>query len=197
MDSIKAIAAATLICLSAFGQPITTEERSTTLKELERTRTLMLAAIAGVSEAQAQKKPAPDRWSVLECVEHLALTERGIFAAMQANLKAPEASEAERAKTKGKAEMLGQFMPDRSRKATAPVEVAPRGEFKTLAAARAAFEAARKATIDFVATTDLPLHAHVTKHFAFGELDVYQWFVLMAGHVERHTKQINEVKATF
>ena len=197
MDSIKAIAAATLICLSAFGQAITTEERSTTLKELERTRTLMLAAIAGVSEAQAQKKPAPDRWSVLECVEHLALTERGIFATMQANLKAPEASEAERAKTKGKAELLGQFMPDRSRKATAPVEVAPRGEFKTLAAARAAFEAARKETIDFVATTDLPLHAHVTKHFAFGELDVYQWFVLMAGHVERHTKQIHEVKATF
>ena len=183
MDSIKAIAAATLICLSAFGQAITPEERSTTLKELDRTRTLMLAAIASVSEAQAQKKPAPDRWSVLECVEHLALTERGIFAAMQANLKAPEASEAERAKTKGKA--------------TAPVEVAPREEFKTLAAARAAFEAARKATIDFVAITNLPLHSHVTKHFAFGELDVYQWFVLMAGHVERHTKQINEVKATF
>ena len=197
MDSIKAIAAATLICLSAFGQAITTEERSTTLKELERTRTLMLASIDGVSEAQAQKKPAPDRWSVLECVEHLALTERGIFATMQANLKAPEAREAERAKTKGKTEILGQFMPDRSRKASAPVEVAPRGEFKTLAAARAAFEAARKETIDFVASTDLPLHSHVTKHFAFGELDVYQWFVLMAGHVERHTKQIHEVKATF
>ncbi len=197
MDSIKAITTATLICLSAFGQPITSDERSRTLLELERTRTLMLSAIDGVEEEQAKKKPAPERWSVLECVEHLALTERGIFAAMQANLKAPESSEAERAKTRGKAEVLGQFMPDRSRKATAPVEVAPRGEFKTLAAARAAFEAARKATIDFVATTDLPLHSHVTKHFAFGELDVYQWFVLMAGHVERHTRQINEVKATF
>ena len=117
---------------------------------------------------------------------------------MQANLKVPGSSDAERAKTtRGKAEVLGQFMPDRSRKATAPVEVAPRGEFKTPAAARDAFEAARKDTIDFVATTDLPLHSHVTKHFAFWELDVYQWFVLMAGHVERHTKQINEVKATF
>ena len=116
---------------------------------------------------------------------------------MQANLKAPESSAADRAKTRGKAEVLGQFMPDRSRKATAPVEVAPRGEFKTLAAARTAFEAARKDTIGFVATTNLPLHSHVSEHFASGELDVYQWFVLMAGHVERHTRQIDEVKATF
>lgn len=197
MDFYKTAATGALICLTAFGQAITPEERSKTLNELERTRNLMLTAIDGVSELQAQKKPAPERWSVLECVEHLALTERGIFAAMQANLKAPQASVADRARTKGKTEILGQFMPDRSRKATAPVEVAPRGEFKTLAAARAAFEAARKDTITFVTTTDLPLHSYVSKHFAFGELDVYQWFVLMAGHVERHTKQINEVKATF
>lgn len=200
MVSTKIAAAAALVFLSCpalFGQPITTEERRKTVVELERTRDLLLNSLDGVSEANAAKKPAADRWSVLECVEHLALTERGIFAAMQATLKSPVSSEEDRAKTRGKAEVLGKFMPDRSRHAAAPVEVAPKGMFKTLADARAAFEAARKDTISFVSATDLPLHSHVTRHFAFGELDAYQWFVLMAGHVERHTKQVNEVKATF
>lgn len=200
MVYIKTAAAAALIllaCPALFGQPITTEERRKTVVELERTRDLLLTSLDGVSEANAAKKPAADRWSVLECVEHLALTESGIFAMMQANLKKPASSDEERAKTKGKSEALGMFMPDRSRRAAAPVEVAPKGMFKTLAEARAAFEAARKETISFVGSTDLPLHSHVTRHFAFGELDAYQWFVLMAGHVERHTKQVNEVKATF
>jgi len=157
----------------------------------------MLTAIEGVSETDAVKKPAVDRWSVHECVEHVAVTERGIFAMMQGLLQSPPASEEDRARTNGKTELLAKAMPDRSRRAAAPVEVAPTGQFKTLADARAALIAARKATIDFLEKTDKPLHSHVTKHFAFGELDAYQWFTLMAGHVERHTKQVNEVKATF
>jgi hypothetical protein len=179
------------------GQSITPEERGKAIAELERSEKLLLAAIEGISEIDAAKKPSAERWSVLECVEHMALTERGVFAMMQTALQAPVASEAERAKTKGKAEMLAKFMPDRSRRATAPVEVAPKGMFKTLAEARAAFVSARKTTIEFVSKTELPLHSHVSKHFAFGELDVYQWFVLMSAHVERHTKQVNEVKASW
>ena len=200
MVCFKAAATAALVLMLGTGlsaQPITTEERQKAIAELERSRDLVLAAIDGVSEANAGKKPAADRWSVLECTEHLALTERGIFAMMQGTLKTPAASEEDRAKTRGKAAMLAKFMPDRSRRASAPVEVAPKGMFKTLAEARAALIAARKDTIDFVAKTELPLHSHVTKHFAFGELDAYQWFALMAYHMERHTKQIDEVKATF
>lgn len=200
MDRTKTAAAAALILGLGIGleaQTITPDERKKAIADLQRTLELILTATEGVSEADAVKKPAADRWSVLECVEHLALTERGIFAMMQGSLQTPPASEEDRAKTKGKTELLAKAMPDRSRRAAAPVEVAPKGQFKTLAEARAALSAARKATIDFVEKTDKPLHSHVTKHFAFGELDAYQWFTLMAGHVERHTKQVNEVKATF
>jgi len=186
-----------LLAAMAAAQPITPEERRKAVVELERTRDLVLAAIDPVSEENAARKPKPDKWSVLECVEHLALTERGIFAMMQASLQKPESSDGDRAKTRGTTEILAKFMPDRSRRAAAPVEVAPGGQFKTLAAARAELIAARKDTISFVETTELPLHSHVSKHFAFGELDAYQWFTLMAGHMERHTKQVNEVKATF
>lgn len=183
MVFFKAAAAAALV-FALEAQTITPEERTKAVAELERTEKLLLSALDGVSEGDAAKKPSSEKWSILECVEHLALTERGIFAMMQASLKSPEASEADRAKTKGKTEMLARFMPDRSRRAATPVEVAPKGMFKTLAEAKAAFVSARKATIEYVTKTDEPPHSHVSKHFAFGELDAYQWFALMAGHVE-------------
>jgi DinB superfamily len=34
-----------------------------------------LAAVEGLSEAQAETSPAPGRWSVAECVEHVVVAE--------------------------------------------------------------------------------------------------------------------------
>ena len=45
---------------------------------LEDSRADFLAAAEGVSEAQAKASPAPGRWSVLECVEHIVVAESEI-----------------------------------------------------------------------------------------------------------------------
>lgn len=179
------------------AQPMTKAERATALAALEKSNGVLLKAIEGVSEEQAAKKPAPDRWSVLECVEHLTLSERAIYTMLQKLLESPPADDVAKEKTRGKTNVVAQMMPDRSHKATAPAEIAPRGQFTTLAQARSAFQAARGITYAFIRSTDLPLHSHVSRHPAFGELDAYQWITLMVGHVERHAKQIEEVKATF
>jgi hypothetical protein len=39
------------------------------------------------------------------------------------------------------------------------------------------------------------LRAHSAPHPAFQTLDAYQWILFMAAHSDRHTQQINEVKA--
>ncbi len=195
MVSLKTAPAWALILVSALcGQSLTQSERSKAVADLERTRDLLMTATANVSEDKAKIKPGPNRWSVLDCVEHLAVTEVAILGLIEGNLKAPPSSEAERAKTMGKTAMIEKFMPDRSRKATAPAEIAPEGRFKTLAEAREAFMEARKKTIAFTETTEADLHAHVYKHMAFADLDLYQWIVLMAFHSERHTLQAEEAK---
>lgn len=188
---------ALILATSLYGQSLTQSERSKAVSELERTRDLLLSATANVSEDNAKIKPGPGRWSVLDCVEHLAVTEEAIFGLLQGNLKAPPSAEAVRAKTAGKTAMMEKFLTDRSRKVSAPAEIAPTGRFKTLAEAREAFTANRNRTIAFAEKTEEDLHAHVSKHMAFGELDLYQWVLLMAGHSERHTLQAKEVIATF
>lgn len=196
MVSLKTAPAWALVLASTLcGQSLTQSERSKAVSELERTRDLLLSATANVSEDKAKLKPGPNRWSVLDCVEHLAVTEVAILGLIQGNLKGPPSPDADRAKTMGKTAMMEKFMPDRSHKATAPAEIAPQGRFKTLAEAREAFAEARKTTIAFAETTEADLHAHVYKHLAFAELDLYQWILLTAFHAERHTLQAEEAKA--
>ena len=45
------------------------------LIELEDSRSALANAVAGVTEEGSRRKPAPDRWSVLECLEHVARVE--------------------------------------------------------------------------------------------------------------------------
>ena len=46
----------------------------------------------GLSDAQLNFKPAPDRWSVLECVQHITLTSQGLVGFVQQTLKTPNDS---------------------------------------------------------------------------------------------------------
>src|SRR4030081_2831776 len=66
-----------LLCAatSAFSQTLTAADRHRALQYLESTKQGVLDATAGLSEAQWNFKPAPDRWSVAEVTEHIATAE--------------------------------------------------------------------------------------------------------------------------
>src|SRR5262245_47593986 len=59
----------------AVGQDVAPSEREKAFRYLEETRTGVADAVKGLSEAQWKFKPAPDRWSIAEVVEHLAVVE--------------------------------------------------------------------------------------------------------------------------
>src|SRR5258708_11999437 len=71
-------------------------ERDFLLKRLNETRDTFLASFQGVSEEQACFKPAPDRWSICDCVEHLAVAETGLFRQLSENSVPAEAPPASR-----------------------------------------------------------------------------------------------------
>ena len=53
----------------------------------------------------------------------------------------------------------------------------------------------RAATLQFVRETGKALHHHFAPLGPLGDLDGYQWLLLLASHTERHVAQIEEVKA--
>ena len=48
------------------------------LNYLKQTRQDFLKSISGLSEAQWNYKPSPERWSIAECAEHITLAENFI-----------------------------------------------------------------------------------------------------------------------
>ena len=92
-------------------------------------------------------------------------------------------------------EQILKMVPDRSRKAQAPEFLKPAGRWANQADVIKAFEEARKGTMDYVKTTNDDLRDHFGPHPLLGPMDAYQWILLISAHSERHTKQIEEVKA--
>ena len=177
------------------AKTLTPEEREVALKSLQATRDAFLKSIAGLSEQQWKFKPAPDRWSVAEVSEHIAISESTLLGLVQGKIMASPAAPEKRADDKFTDQQILAMIPDRSHKAQAPEFLKPTNRWATREELVAAFEKRRSATIDYVRSTNDDLRDHFGLHPTLGTLDAYQWILLISAHSERHTKQIEEVKA--
>jgi hypothetical protein len=183
------------VSVPAAPTSLTAEEREKALASLQATHDAFLKSIAGLSEKQWRFKSAPDRWSVAEVSEHIGLSESMIFGMVQSRVMTSPAAPEKRAEVAGRDEMILKMVPDRSHKAQAPEFLKPTNRWANEADLTKAFEDSRKATMDYVRTTNDDLRDHFGPHPVFGTLDAYQWILLISAHSERHTKQIEEVKA--
>lgn len=188
--------AMTILAAGALSaQPLTQGERNRLLSELHATRKQFLDAIEGLNPAQWSFKPAPDRWSIAECAEHIALSEDLLYEMLAGKLMKSPPQPVDRKQAAKLDEQILNRMADRSRKAQAPGELQPKGRWKDAAAVAVRFRESRERLLEYVRTTQDPLRAH---HLALGgePLDGYQWIMLIAGHTARHVDQINEVKSS-
>ena len=74
---------------------LTDRERETALALLARSRTALLQAVEGVTDEQARWKPAAERWTILEYVEHLAVSEVGLIKLIEKSLQSQAYTETE------------------------------------------------------------------------------------------------------
>jgi DinB superfamily len=169
---------------------MTSAERERALAHLEETRERLLRTARSLSREQWQYKPSPDEWSIAEMVEHVAFVEGRIQAGIKKALGQP-ATTCERAL---KDDDLVQRIVGRTKRLKAPDVVVPTGRWP-LEQLLPEFEMARKRSIEFAKTTDAPLRQHSYPHPFFGELDCYQWLLVIAFHSERHRLQAEEVMA--
>lgn len=187
------------LCLTALVNPLlraqslTPDERAKAIKYLEKTRAGVLEATKGLSPAQWNFKPATNRWSVAEVTEHIAAAEDMLANMIQEKvMKAPARTGAEDVQAID--ELVLQRVPDRTTKAQASEPLQPTNRFGSPKDSLKHFKESRAKTIALLKKTkDLRQHA-VDSPFG-KKLDGYQWVLFIAAHSERHTKQINEVKA--
>ncbi len=173
---------------------MTPAERELLLKNLEESRERLLLMAKNLSREQLHYRPAADRWTVAECVEHIATVEARVLVAIQKALEAgPDSSK--RSVMEGKDDALVAGVVARVARFKAPEPLVPTGRWPDEQLLKE-FEGTRQQTRAFAASTTADLRRHFYKHPALGDLDLYQWMLLIAGHCDRHRVQSEEVMAS-
>jgi len=155
--------------------------------QLESGRTELIAVVSGLTEEQARTRPAPDRWSVLECLEHVSHVERR-FLGMVRESEAGAPAERDAAKEAA----LRERMRDRGNRRIAPEAVRPSGKYRSISEALQEFKATRDETLRFASEQGANLLSRSATHPVLGLLNGVEALLLIAGHGRRHTEQMRE-----
>lgn len=188
-------AIAVFSAVTAF-QPVTSirEDRTLLITQLQQTKDQLLKDVQGLTDAQLEYRTAPDRWSVIECVEHITLIEKAITEGEQHLVQQP-ANPERRKDIKTTDEQIIKNVEDRSHKVKAPEFGIPKHNYSSNAEAIKAFTDQRDKLIEYVTSTKDVMRDHIMDHPVLGPIDAYQLLLLDAAHTNRHTQQLQEVKA--
>jgi hypothetical protein len=152
----------------------------------------VLNAVEGVSEEQAHWKPSADRWSILEYIEHLAVSDDGLVALVKNALTTPAYTETEEERRAREQEIRATPIPRGVNHA--PDRLRPSARFGSLEEAVSAFLAARERTEEYARSTTDDLRSHFAPHPVLGSMDAYQWLCGNARHAESHAAHVVEIR---
>ncbi len=170
------------------GEPMKAGDRQRLLAHLEMTENWLVSELSGLSPAQLTFRMTPDSWSIAEVTEHLAIAEPQYWQKVQDSMKQPATTEKLEATDAG---ILWYGIDRTNRQKTGEARV-PHGTYKTAADALAAFRKLRSTMRDYAQSTSDDLRS---RKLLEGNMDVYQWFLMISTHSQRHILQIREVKA--
>ncbi len=162
-------------------------------EHLDHHRANLRTAVAEVPPELRDQPPAPERWSVIELLEHLGLVERRLtYLFKQWVAEAREQGLPPADKTDFDLTESLEVVLNRGYQVTASEAVRPQGKLDEAAAWAALEEARRDLKATVLGFEALPLGGIVRPHPAIGPLNFYQWVEFVGWHEARHTAQIRE-----
>jgi DinB family protein len=181
------------LCLSAVAKPagMTDEDREHLLVHFQMTGSMLAEEVSGLSPVQLEYRASPDRWSIRECVSHLAVAEPDYWRELNDAVKAPPDMKGKKSSDTDADIMwygIDRVVHTKTGGGHEKVDT-----YKDLGEALAKFQALRVTMIDYIKTTNDDLRAH-----SFGKkepIDSWQWMLEISTHAERHIQQIREIKA--
>ncbi|MEZ5354214.1 MAG: DinB family protein [Bryobacteraceae bacterium] len=190
--ALGALAVAGLMIGAASpADSLAAEDRSRGIRHLEHSASEVDRLVKGLTPTQWTFREGPDRWSIAEIVEHLALAEEVLLENARGMMQSPAGAPDRDIRSIDT--MVLTVIADRTNKATAAAPTVPTRRW-TPAAALSRFHERRDRTIEYLRTAE-GLRDHVAASPLGQPMDAYQWLLFLSAHTERHRKQIAEVIA--
>ncbi len=180
------------------------EETTPQMTEMERSKMKDIlnasfdkfnASVNNLSDAQMNFRRAPDKWTIAECIEHIALAELEFPKILKREMQKPSNPEL-RSNIHINDEEIQPKMKSKKWKAESPEIFKPSNKFASASEAITTFQNQRRETINYIETTKDDLRNHYWKHQLTGKIDLYQTLLLISAHLERHIEQIEIIKSS-
>ena len=162
-------------------------ERQRLVAHLDMTERWLMSEVQGLSPDQANFRMAPESWTIAEVVEHLSIAEPQYWPMVAKSMRQepwttkPEATDAG---------ILWYGIDRTNRTRTGEARV-PGGK-KDLSTSLSEFRKLRATILEYARTTTDDLRS---RRLIEGNMDVYQWCLMISTHSQRHILQIREIKA--
>jgi hypothetical protein len=170
------------------------QERRLVMNELASSEARLLELVGGLSEEQWSFRETPERWSIADNIEHLVVFEGFIRSAIAKTLEGP-AEPDKKAEVGAKEPFVLGIANGRSGKLLAREPLRPTGRWPDRSELVLELQKTRATTVAFAEETEANLRNHFFPHISLGDLDCYQWLVVLGQHSARHAFQIEEIKA--
>jgi len=169
------------------------------LNYLDQTRRELRAAVDSVPSDSRNAKPAGDRWSVAQILDHLAIAHSLVAALVQKSIAEAQAKGIgpETVTSSVLGTVPTERILDRTRKVQAPETILPRSDVDVETAWTDLDQAREKLRAAFLAGDGLALEQVIQPHPVLGPINMYQWVLFNGSHEARHTLQIRELAAAF
>ena len=160
------------------------------MKRLEAGSHALHTELDGVDNALAVRVPRNGGWSILQCIEHVAVSERDLLDRLRraqcGNTAQPNPA---------RESILLQRAADRTQRIEAPREAWPADRFMTPREALAGFDRARSETLHWLEQFTGDLRGWGTDHPLIpSPVNCYEILLLIAAHPERHARQVREIR---
>jgi hypothetical protein len=175
--------------LSAFAHPITQDEREHLVAHLQMTQSWITDEVSPLSTAQLNYRPAPDRWTVAEVVQHLVVAEPNYWKLLQNSLKQPP-KKLDKAATD--ADVLWYGIDRTQHEKTSP-DQNPKDQHIDAAQAFKSYLTMHAQLLEMARSTTEDLRSHAVPEWG---VDAYQCLLEISTHEQRHILQIREIKAS-
>lgn len=170
------------------------KERKFAADHMKNTKAVLQDAVKGLNPAQLDYKAGADRWSVKDCIYHIAASEKTLWGMLEASMKAAATPEKKKDLKLTDEEVI-KIIGSRENKVKTFTPLEPQNTgYKSLDEAMNDFKTMRAAHIKYIKATSEDLRNHFVQ-MPFGMIDCYQLCLMISAHTNRHTQQLNEVKA--
>jgi hypothetical protein len=170
------------------------KERKYAADHMKGTKASFQEAIKGLSEAQVNFKASADKWSIKECVYHIAVSEKTLWSMLEVSMKSAATPEKKK-DLKFTDEDIIKRMENREEKRKTLLPLDPQNSgYDNFERAVNDFKVTRTAHIKYIKATSQDMRNHFVQ-MPFGMIDCYQLCLMISAHTNRHISQLNEIKA--